>query len=342
MARTHGRIKVEVWDVGSDYRQLSIEAQWAYQMLVSQPGVTMCGTLPFAPKKWAKLAVGLSVERLEGVIAELEQGWYVIVDRDTDELLVRTFVKHDEPWRLHNLVVAARRQFQGIESEVIRDYLARRHEWMVDDSMDAEAVKKYEERRASERASERTLPMPIANVHSDDHPDRARVGARVRAQPSPSPTPSPSPEEQKDLALQAERSGTPANGLPFEKERLTIELLAAIGSAGDEGTPQVVRRYAAQLPEGALAKVLESVRGSKAKDRARYVVGALKGELEQLAPRSPSARLRDDPEAWVRQVGCAMPPDVFEEALGELVPSDEDERIRLADLAADLRSAATA
>jgi hypothetical protein len=150
------------------------------------------------------------------------------------------------------------------------------------------------------------------------------------------------PEEQKDLALQAERSAVPANGLPFEKERLTIELLAAIGSAGDEGTPQVVRRYAAQLPEGALAKVLESVRGSKAKDRARYVVGALKGELEELAPRSPSARLRDDPEAWVRQVGCAMPPDVFEEALGELVPADEDERIRLADLAADLRSAATA
>lgn len=154
MARSHGRIKVEIWDVGSDFRSLSIEAQWAYEMLISQPGITMCGTLPYAPKKWAKLATGLTLDRMRAAIEELEQEWYVIVDHESDELLVRTMVKHDRAWRVPNLVVSARRQFRAIESEPIREYLSSRHEWLCDESLNAQ---EWEEARESERASERLL-----------------------------------------------------------------------------------------------------------------------------------------------------------------------------------------
>lgn len=159
MARTHGRIKVSIWDSGSDFRELSRDAQWAYILLISQPGMTMCGTLPYTPKRWARFARGLSMERVEEAIRELEQGWYVVVDRESDELLVRTMVKHDQAWRLPNLVIRARRQFSEIESQVIRDYLADRHKWLVNGAMDASAIERYEEEKALEQASERPLPM---------------------------------------------------------------------------------------------------------------------------------------------------------------------------------------
>jgi hypothetical protein len=161
VARTHGRIKVEVWDVGSDFRYLSVDAQWAYEMLISQPTISVCGTLPFAPKKWAKLAADLSVKRVEDAVSELEGNWYVIVDHETDELLVRTMVKHDRAWNIPNLVTKARRQFLEIESEPIRSYLAQRHEWLANGAMEPEEVREYEEKRELESASQRTMPLPL-------------------------------------------------------------------------------------------------------------------------------------------------------------------------------------
>ena len=95
-------------------------------------------------------------EREQRRIDELEAAWYLIVDRDSDELLIRTFVKHDQAWNIPNLVKAGRRQYREIESSAIREYLAARHEWLVDDQIDA---RPYEEERSSERASERTLRL---------------------------------------------------------------------------------------------------------------------------------------------------------------------------------------
>jgi hypothetical protein len=195
MARTHGRIKVEVWDAGSEFRELGIDAQWAYQMLVSQPSVSMCGTLAYTPKKWAKLARGLTLEVVEEALLELEEAWYVILDRDTDEVLIRSFVKHNTPWAMGNLVTAGRRQFREIDSEAIRVYLRERHPWLVDASMKTEQIREYEEGRASEGPSERTIPLALGHVseqvsqhvsedvseHTDEHTrSRARrAGART-------------------------------------------------------------------------------------------------------------------------------------------------------------------
>jgi hypothetical protein len=232
--------------------------------------------------------------------------------------------------------------------------------WQIHDYADYQpSASEVTERRRVERDKKRkqrenrqtSLDVSLGDKAGDANPvspsvspgDTSHVPAtRAHAPAHPGPSHTHRPSEQKGLALTADRSETTANGLPVEKERLTVDLLAAIGKDADAGTPTTVRRYAAQLPEGALAKVLESVRQSKARHKARYVVGALKDELEAVAPRSRSAKLRGDPEAWVREVGHKMPADVFEEALAELLPENEDERIRLADLAADLRAESAA
>lgn len=146
MPRNYGRIKVEVWEVGSDFKRLEVGPQWLYMMLVSQPVVSLVGTLVYGPRKWSRLAGGLTLEQLEQLVERLEAERYVLVDRETEELLIRSFVKHDEPWRLPNLLTGARLAYRAVESDTIRGYLLERHPWLVDET-DPGAVKEYEHTR---------------------------------------------------------------------------------------------------------------------------------------------------------------------------------------------------
>jgi hypothetical protein len=197
MPRNYGKIKVEVWEPGSDYRLLSLEAQWAYQMLISQEGVSMVGSLRYTPRKWARLAANLDESQVESIVVQLEADWYVVVDRDTEELLIRSFVKHDEGWRLPNLLTGARLAFRAIESETIRDYLAERHPWLADRTVKKEAIEEFEREQPS---SERTLSLPLdtdvtTEVGTDvtTHVDTAvSTGGALADVASPTPTPAPS------------------------------------------------------------------------------------------------------------------------------------------------------
>lgn len=133
MARSHGVLKVSVWEPGNDFRALTLDAQWAYMMLISQPQISNLGVLPYTPEKWARVSAGLTLTRVDLAVAELEQHRYVIVDVDAAELLIRTFVKHDKVWSQWQLVPNARKLMRELESEPIRVYLTQRHPWLVED-----------------------------------------------------------------------------------------------------------------------------------------------------------------------------------------------------------------
>lgn len=122
------------------------------------------------------------------------------------------------------------------------------------------------EPRNGERNENRNVTVP-----------RAQARARV-----PSPTPSP-----KGLDVKAVSSRTPTptpNGLPYEKELVTIKLLDEIGSDQDFDTADVVRALAARLSQSSLIKVHESLLANHPDNRAAYTVGALQSELEEHTP----------------------------------------------------------
>ena len=200
--------------------------------------------------------------------------------------------------------------------------------------------------RIDEGHGERHTVTPPARHTVTSHAQAPAHDARAHPQadalgPSHSPNHTEEPSAE-DLSLSADRSEITANGLPVEKERLVLELLGELGESAAANTPGIVRSYARQLPEGTIAKVLESVRQSTGvKNRAGYVVKALQGEWTERHNDEHGSRLKElqqDPEAYVRELGWKMPAEVLSERLALLLPSDEDERIRLTDLAADLRS----
>lgn len=124
MARTAALVKTSMWDVGSDFRQLTPDAQRVYLLLLTQSQLTSCGVITYIPERWSRMAAGDTTASIEAAIAELEHGRYVIVDRDTSELLIRTFIKHDQVLDKPNIVKQAQREYKTIESTLLRDHLA--------------------------------------------------------------------------------------------------------------------------------------------------------------------------------------------------------------------------
>lgn len=172
MPRSHGVIKVEVWEVGSEFRRLDLEPQWAYEMLISQPQINNLGLLPYVPEKWSRLAADLDRARLDQALTVLETLRYTITDVETGELLVRTFIRHDGVWKHSKLVINARRLFREVESHTIRAYLAERHPWLTDDSWKAPRIVKHETGpHTPDTGLEDEPDLPLRNGEHDGEPE---------------------------------------------------------------------------------------------------------------------------------------------------------------------------
>lgn len=210
MPRSHGVIKSEVWEVGSDFRRLlGLDAQWAFAMLISQPQINNLGVLPYVPERWSRLAVDLDRSRLGAALTALEELRYTITDLDTGELLVRTFIRHDAVWKQPRLVTNARRLIREVESEPIRAFLIDRHPWLVEDAWTPAKITKHETtQRPPETPSVTPLDTPLAEPLSGGVSDpraRVRVGLGL-------PLPLGQPQDQRS-SVQASTRAVPAREL---------------------------------------------------------------------------------------------------------------------------------
>lgn len=95
MARDHARMQTALWRPESDFRSLTVDAQWAYELLCQQDGLSYAGIIDYRPGRFAALAKDATPAKVKLAIRKLEGARFVVVDRDTEELLVRSYVRHD-------------------------------------------------------------------------------------------------------------------------------------------------------------------------------------------------------------------------------------------------------
>lgn len=119
MARTHARIRLDMWD-DDDYRSLSSGAQWLYEFLLSSAGTNFAGVALWRPGQIAGHTIDLNANDVEMYAAELEDGLFVVIDRDTEECLIRSFVKHDGLMGSPNMAKALRNVHASIGSSALR------------------------------------------------------------------------------------------------------------------------------------------------------------------------------------------------------------------------------
>jgi hypothetical protein len=126
MARDHARIKVDIWD--GDFTQLRVIEQHAYFLLASNRGLSRCGVLDYIPSRF-QLASDLTPSRFRTAVNGLRSKRFVVIDDRTQELLVRSYVRHDGVLDRLNMGKATGTAFEAVVSHEIRqaigDELAR-------------------------------------------------------------------------------------------------------------------------------------------------------------------------------------------------------------------------
>lgn len=119
MARREARIFTAIWD-DENFRSLPAEAQRLYFLALTQADLSFCGVLSYAAKRWGRLAQDTTSRAVNRALRTLVDERYMVMDHDTEEVLVRTFIRHDGILKSPNLILAMGRDFEKVHSPHIR------------------------------------------------------------------------------------------------------------------------------------------------------------------------------------------------------------------------------
>ena len=119
MARQYARIHLRIW-ADSRFIGLSAEAQSLYFKLLTHPTMNLCGVADWRPKRLAALSKGQTVQGVLEAAKELEKGVYIVVDDDTEEVLVRSFIRNDGTLRNSKVAVAVGKDYMAVTSTKLR------------------------------------------------------------------------------------------------------------------------------------------------------------------------------------------------------------------------------
>lgn len=120
--REFAHVKVSLW-ADDDYRALSMPAQWLYEYYLTSPDLNLAGRGDWRPKRIAPLSVTGAVDLIQAAADELEENGYMFFDDDTEEALIRTFVRHDGLLKQPKMGVAVNKALGAIASPKLRRIL---------------------------------------------------------------------------------------------------------------------------------------------------------------------------------------------------------------------------
>ncbi len=112
-----------MWADG-DFRRLSVYAQWLYMALLSHPTLSYAGVADWRPGRIAAFSEAGEQADVVEAANELMRGRFILTDEDTEEVLVRSFVKHDGLLKQPKLTVSMCNAFAAVASTPIREVIA--------------------------------------------------------------------------------------------------------------------------------------------------------------------------------------------------------------------------
>jgi hypothetical protein len=107
MARSEARIYTELWE-DDDFLALAPGPQRMFLFLLSQHDLSHDGVLALRERRWSKGARGLTAGEVSADLEALEEARFIVVDEDTEELLIRSFIRRDKVYRQPNVLRSAR------------------------------------------------------------------------------------------------------------------------------------------------------------------------------------------------------------------------------------------
>jgi len=212
MAMDHAQVRRDIWS-DEDFRELPQASQWLYLHVITSPTISYCGVADWRPARIAALTGDMTARSIEAAAVELEGNHYLIIDRDTEEVLVRSWVKHDGLMGKWNMAAALARTYGEVASKVLRGVIVHELRRLKKNNPDMRGWERGDviklltkpsitpadaltnllpneaivgPERPTESPSERGNESP-----KDRGSDRSNESPSERGSPTPSPSPSP-------------------------------------------------------------------------------------------------------------------------------------------------------
>lgn len=176
-------MNVSVW-ASSQFRSLSPKAQHLYFVLVTSPDLSYAGVADWRPGRLAALSEGWTARSVEEAAKELEKARTVVIDRDTEEALIRRWMKYDGLINQPRMAVSAANAYAATASARLRGVIVHELRRLRDEEPD---LKGWGQEKLQEVLNEPSTPPP-------ETPDLAQTEVPLGPnQTSPTPAPAPAP-----------------------------------------------------------------------------------------------------------------------------------------------------
>jgi hypothetical protein len=189
-ARQYGKLPRARWGEHA-WTSLSADAQWLYMYLVSQPTTDSAGVFQIRVSKWAKSAHGMTTQRASTAAKELRETGWIAVDHDTEEGLIRHYIRDD--WAGDNIFKGALGRALLCQSTQLRAILLTELRWLKSE-------------RPVIKDDQLTLIEELEQSIPNDFDTDAVVESEL-ASPAPSSTATTKPFKRRSNAV-----GTPFGG----------------------------------------------------------------------------------------------------------------------------------
>jgi len=119
MARDRANINTNLW-VDADWRDLDDAEQRLYMLLMTHPSLSYAGVADWRPGRLAAMSRNGSREGVELAAKGLQAKRFVFIDEDTEEILIRSFLRHDGLLKQPKLAVSMANAFGAVASREIQ------------------------------------------------------------------------------------------------------------------------------------------------------------------------------------------------------------------------------
>lgn len=119
MARDYAQVRHDMWS-DDKWRRLTVPAQHLYMLLLSDPRLSYAGVTHWHPGKIAQRAWECTGKDILIAAAELADAFFIVIDEDSEEVMVRSYLRHDPLMRNPRLAVTMSKDFGVVGSNKIR------------------------------------------------------------------------------------------------------------------------------------------------------------------------------------------------------------------------------
>lgn len=197
----YGKVFKRAWG-DRDFKTLTATEQLLYVKLISQSDISLAGVLTLAPVRWATQTAGMDVEDVSRDLAGLARRNYVLIDADTQEVLVRSYVRNDLGWKSPRTMIGIANAIGRILSPSLRVAIARELGRLDTDALSSTINEKTG--RSTREVVESIIGDVLADTPSDALPDTPSDGVSD----TPSDTPSDGVSAVRTLNDNCNNSGS--------------------------------------------------------------------------------------------------------------------------------------